>query len=892
MKQTALLRLSCWALLLLAGGAFATNPVITTIRTADPSCHIWADGKVWLYASHDMDNATDYDSMDGYHVFSSSNLVDWTDYGQVLHSSNVTWGMSGFMWAPDCAYKNGIYYFYYPHRETNDIGNWRIGVATSSLPQGPFVDIGHYIAGTDNTDPCCFIDDDGQAYLYWSPNPYAGIPPRVAKLSTNMIDLAETPHYIDYGASNCKEGTYMHKYNGKYYFSYTDWSDPVDQGYYAMGDSPYGPFTYKGALNAAVPGAQDHHSMLEYHGQWYYFYHIGTYNGTNQYRRNTAIEYMYYNPDGTIQKIVQTTTGVAAVNPPAPAPDDWAAWNDCAWAAGDATGAFSTNSPYRSTAQYLMASNAVVLPQQVTFTTNAAVGLNFLSGTFAIPPGTDAAQWFAGKIGTNNAINWGQGSIAMTFSGLNTGKLYNLVLWSSRGGDSAAYSNRITEITLSSVSAFANLSSAGADKSTSSMTNDRTRVRAAVSPGLVTRYDAVNPGTDGTIVVTMTASSDQLWPGASATNGYLNAFALMTSTNQSATNAAPPPDPTPSNSPGWTAYNDTAWQSDDASGTASSFTTYSPSVTPSGTLISDAGATLPVSVSITTNAGQGAINFFALSTNVTAWPSGTDAANEFEGKVGRGYTCELQGTGVIVNVSLSGLNSAKRYKLVVWSSRLADGSNYSNRLTDVTLSGVSSFTNTSTETDGVTRFATTLAQDSTTVRSTFKPGYGPVARFENIDPGGDGAIVFSVRRNAASAGNGYLNAFKLVEAASSAGDVDSDGMDDSWETTNFGGTNSVNGGALQDWDGDGFPNYYEYRAGTSPTNASSALTMGGPALAVGQGIVIQWDSVAGHTYAILNKGNITSAWTVLQSAIPATPPINTATTAAATAQGFWKIKVE
>ncbi|MEL7124173.1 MAG: family 43 glycosylhydrolase, partial [Bacteroidota bacterium] len=95
------------------------NPLVTHIRTADPSVRIWVDGKLWMYASHDMDDATNYNSMDGYHVFSTTDLINWIDHGEVLHSRNVSWGTEegGWMWAPDCAYKNGKYYFYFPHRK-------------------------------------------------------------------------------------------------------------------------------------------------------------------------------------------------------------------------------------------------------------------------------------------------------------------------------------------------------------------------------------------------------------------------------------------------------------------------------------------------------------------------------------------------------------------------------------------------------------------------------------------------------------------------------------------------------------------------------------------------------------------------------------------------------
>ena len=280
------------------------NPIITHMRTADPSAHVWADGKLWLYPSHDQDDATDYKTMDGYHVFSTSDLVNWTDYGEVLHSRNVPWALSGWMWAPDCAYKNGIYYLYFPAKDKT--GQWRIGVATSTVPEGPFIPEANYIIGTNGIDPSCFMDDDGQAYLYFGQA-------LVAKLKDNMKELAEPPREIDYGATNFREGVWMHKRNGIYYYSYVDYKSTVDHGFYSMGDNPYGPFAYKGGINKPIRKAQDHHSIVEYKGVWYYFYHLGDYDGGDATRRNVAVEYLYYNDDGTMKPIVQTQDGVKEV---------------------------------------------------------------------------------------------------------------------------------------------------------------------------------------------------------------------------------------------------------------------------------------------------------------------------------------------------------------------------------------------------------------------------------------------------------------------------------------------------------------------------------------------------------------------------------------------------
>ena len=286
------------------------NPIVETLRAADPDAHVW-DGVVWMYASQDQepgDPEKRYATMDGYHVFSSTDMVSWKDHGEILHSRDVSWGKEAWMWAPGAARKNGTYYLYYPHHDKT--GQFRIGVATSQQPQGPFKDIGNYIEGTQGTDPMCFTDDDGQSYLYFGRA-------QVAKLKDNMTELAEPSRVVDYGAKNFGEGAWVFKRNGKYYYTYTNFHDKKNQGYYAIGDSPYGPFTFVGPLCGKPPGAQDHHSTVEYKGQWYYFYHVGNFNRGNFYKRNACVEKMFFNEDGTIQ-MVEYTTGVLPKKPATP----------------------------------------------------------------------------------------------------------------------------------------------------------------------------------------------------------------------------------------------------------------------------------------------------------------------------------------------------------------------------------------------------------------------------------------------------------------------------------------------------------------------------------------------------------------------------------------------
>jgi hypothetical protein len=144
----------------------AGNPLIPTVYSADPSAHVWpGDDRLWLYCSHDQPGTNTNDTMVSYHVFSSSDLVDWTDYGVVLHLKDVHWAIS-HMWAPDCVLWKGTYYLVYCAKEKGT-GLFRTGLATGRRPQGPFKDIG-FIGGVESgQDPALFVDDDGTPYLFW-----------------------------------------------------------------------------------------------------------------------------------------------------------------------------------------------------------------------------------------------------------------------------------------------------------------------------------------------------------------------------------------------------------------------------------------------------------------------------------------------------------------------------------------------------------------------------------------------------------------------------------------------------------------------------------------------------------------------------------------------------
>lgn len=297
---------------------FAANPFITSIYTADPSAHVWSDGRLYVYPSRDIDPPRGCDLMDRYHIFSTADMVHWRDEGEILNASEVSWGRpeGGFMWAPDCAYKDGKYYFYFPHpseKRWND--TWKIGVAVSTHPASDFKSIG-YIKGIDGfamIDPCVMIDTDGQAYLYYGGGAHcAGV-----KLKPNMTGIDGKPQPMT-GLEDFHEATWVFKRKGTYYLTYADNYPGSNRMRYATSSKPLGPWTYKGIYLEPTDCDTSHGSVVEYKGQWYQFYHNCELSGRGNLR-SICVDRLYFDANGDIEKVIQTTNGVPAVGP-APAP--------------------------------------------------------------------------------------------------------------------------------------------------------------------------------------------------------------------------------------------------------------------------------------------------------------------------------------------------------------------------------------------------------------------------------------------------------------------------------------------------------------------------------------------------------------------------------------------
>ncbi|MBN1963881.1 MAG: glycoside hydrolase family 43 protein, partial [Anaerolineae bacterium] len=283
------------------------KPLVAHIYTADPSARVF-EGRLYIYTSHDLDHDNladdtgDQYDMEDFHVFSMEDMRSLpVDHGQILHVNDVPWAEKQ-MWAPDAAFKSDTYYFYFPAKDYE--GLFRIGVATSPSPAGPFTAQPSFIPGSFSIDPCPFIDDDGQAYMYFgglwggqlqdwqtgtfdptaAPEPEGDVPalgPRVAKLSADMLTFdgpaAEVSIVDEEGRPlpawdhdrRYFEGPWVHKYNGTYYLSYS--TGDTHFIVYATGDSPTGPFVYRGRILNPVTGWTTQHSIIEFRGRWYMF---------------------------------------------------------------------------------------------------------------------------------------------------------------------------------------------------------------------------------------------------------------------------------------------------------------------------------------------------------------------------------------------------------------------------------------------------------------------------------------------------------------------------------------------------------------------------------------------------------------------------------------------
>jgi len=314
------------------------QPLVTHIYTADPSAHVF-EGKIYIYPSHDLDHEApsndngDQYAMEDYRVLSLDSFHSpCVDHGEALHLRDIPWAKQQ-LWAPDAAYKNNTYYLFFPARDKDHI--FRIGVATSSSPAGPFTPEESYIPGSFSIDPAVFVDEDGKSYMYfgglwggqlekWQTGTFVAeaegpaltapaLGPRVAELSDDMLTFQADPQEISIidkdgnpivaGDEDRRyfEGPWVHKYNGTYYLSYS--TGTTHCLVYATSDNPQGPFVFQGTILTPVIGWTTHHSIVEFENKWYLFYHDCSLSDGVNHKRSVKYAELFYNEDGTIQTI-------------------------------------------------------------------------------------------------------------------------------------------------------------------------------------------------------------------------------------------------------------------------------------------------------------------------------------------------------------------------------------------------------------------------------------------------------------------------------------------------------------------------------------------------------------------------------------------------------------
>lgn len=297
----------------------AQNPFIRDQFTVDPSARVF-NNKVYVFPSHDIQAPKgkglrkDWFCMEDYHVFSSENLIKWTDHGMIVSQYDAPWidSTSYSMWAPDCIERNGKYFFYFP-ANTNEVdANGRkgfgIGVAVADKPEGPYTPQKDNIQGIKGIDPNVLIDKDGQAYIYWSQGHIF-----VAKLKENMLELDSEPMIIQNLPENgLKEGPWVFERNGIYYLTFPHVENKIERLEYAIGNSPIGPFKMTGVIMDESPAGcwTNHHSIIEYNKQWYLFYHHNDLSPNFDKNRSVRIDSLFFNADCTIQKVQPTLRGV------------------------------------------------------------------------------------------------------------------------------------------------------------------------------------------------------------------------------------------------------------------------------------------------------------------------------------------------------------------------------------------------------------------------------------------------------------------------------------------------------------------------------------------------------------------------------------------------------
>ena len=299
------------------------NPIVTDIYTADPAPMVYGD-TLYLYTTHDEDELiNDFYTMVDWRCYSTTDMVNWTDHGRIFGLSDIEWA-DDRAWAPQCIERNGKFYLYCPVHKTD--GGMAISVGVSDSPTGPFKDLGYPLVDEgdwNDIDPTVFIDDDGQAYLYFG-NPEL----RYVLLNENMISIDESVGVVkvpmtveSFGkgshmtGTTYGEGPWFYKRNGLYYMVFAAFAEGEKRNEhfaYATAPTATGPWKYRGVLMEEGPCFTNHPGICDYKGHSYLFYHTDELPGGSLFHRSVCVAEFKYNSDGTIDTI-EKCSGVEGI---------------------------------------------------------------------------------------------------------------------------------------------------------------------------------------------------------------------------------------------------------------------------------------------------------------------------------------------------------------------------------------------------------------------------------------------------------------------------------------------------------------------------------------------------------------------------------------------------
>lgn len=337
--------------------SLADNPVVQTHYGPDPAPMVH-NGTVYMYIGDDIPGY-DFYYMTKWRVLSSTDMVNWTDYGSPISLASFQWARDR-AWAAQCIERNGKFYWYICAQSTNN--DMAIGVAVSDSPTGPFRDaLGKPLimnGSWSNIDPTVCVDDDGQAYLYWGNGSLYYV-----KLNKDMISYSGEIVTVSLsvesfggfrGNKNAEnpnkdsfvEGPWFYKRNNLYYMMFAGMGKGGETLSYSTSNSPIGPWKYQGKImeNQKLNSFTNHGGIIDYKGNSYLFYHSGLLPGGGSYGRAAAIEQFIYNADGTIPAVTATKEGpmpVGEINPYNRVEAETMAWSEkCSLSQNKKTGVF------------------------------------------------------------------------------------------------------------------------------------------------------------------------------------------------------------------------------------------------------------------------------------------------------------------------------------------------------------------------------------------------------------------------------------------------------------------------------------------------------------------------------------------------------------------------